>query len=103
MDGGDGPAVQLGNIPQVLHPREMPSGNGDRRLLDLTGPPGDDPVAAGRQGEHADAVKEAAQSQRTAVRRFAVVRLFLQFFHGSNLSRLGTPVSAPPRPPVWWT
>ena len=43
------------------------------------GPPGDDPVAAGRQGEHADAVKEAAQSQRTAVRRIAVVSFSFSF------------------------
>ena len=79
VDGGDGPAVQLCNIPQVLHAGEVALGDGDGRLFDLTGPAGDDPVPAGGQGKHADAVKEAAQGQRAAVRRIAVVRFSFSF------------------------
>ena len=45
---------------------------------------GDDPMPGGGQGEHADAVEEGAQGQRTAVRALH------RPFHPSDLSQLGT-------------
>ena len=66
--GGIFPAVQFCNVPQVLHEGKVALGNGDGRLLDLAGPQGYDPVAAGGQGEYPDPIKEAAQGQ--GCRRF---------------------------------
>ena len=64
MDGRDGPAVQLGDVPQVGHVREVPPCDGDGGGLDLAGPQGDDPAAERRQREHADPVKQAPQGER---------------------------------------
>ena len=38
MDGRDLPPVQLRDVPQVQHVREVPLCDGDRGLLDLAGP-----------------------------------------------------------------
>ena len=57
MDGGYLPPVQLGDVPQVLHVREVAPGDGNGGLYDLAGTYRHDPVPAGRQREYADPVK----------------------------------------------
>ena len=59
MDGRDTPAVQLGDVPQVGHAREVPPGDGHRGLFDLAGPQRDDALPLGGKGEHTNAVKQA--------------------------------------------
>ena len=56
--------MELGNVAQVLHVREVAFRDGDRGLFNLAGPQGDDPLSPGGQGEHADPVKEAPQGQQ---------------------------------------
>ena len=60
MDGGYLPAVQLRNVPQMLHIREVAPGDGNGGLFNFTCPKRRDAVERGRQGKYADAVKEAA-------------------------------------------
>lgn len=64
VHGRDLAAVELGDVPQVLHIREVTFRDGDGGLFNLAGPQGDDPLLPGGQGEHADPVKEARQGQQ---------------------------------------
>lgn len=61
MDGRDRSSVQLCDVSQLLHVREMPPYDGDRRFLDLTGPNRPDAGADSRKRKDADPVKEASQ------------------------------------------
>ena len=61
MDGGYFPAVQPGNVPQMFHIWKVPPGNGDRGFFYLAGPYWRDPVTAGRQRKHTNAVKQTAE------------------------------------------
>ena len=64
MDRRDGPAVQFGDVPQVGHVREVPPGDGDRGSLDLAGPQWADTAPRRCQGENADPIEQAPQSNR---------------------------------------
>lgn len=61
MDGLNLPAVHLRNVPQMFHFREVPFGNGDRSLLNLTGPDRAYAAPGGRKGEYPDPIKQAPQ------------------------------------------
>ena len=66
MDGRDAPAVQFGDVPQVGHAREVSPCNGHRGLFNLAGPQRDNALPLGRKGKHANAIKQAPQSQYAA-------------------------------------
>lgn len=55
-----GPAIQLLNIPQLFHLREMPPGDAHRIVQDLTGPQRPDAVKGGGIGKATYAVKQRA-------------------------------------------
>ena len=57
MNGGDGPAVQLCNVAQVFHIREVPPGDGDGRFLYFTGPKRRYTVPDSGQRKYTDAIK----------------------------------------------
>lgn len=60
MYGRDFPAVQLRDVSQLRHVREMPLGNGHGRFFNFAGPYRAYAAAGGRKRKYADAVKQAA-------------------------------------------
>ena len=61
MDGGDRSPIQLCDVSQLFHVREMPLCDGDRRFFNLTGPDRPDTGADSSEWEGPDPVKEASQ------------------------------------------
>ena len=58
MDGGYLPPVQLSDVPQVLHVREVAPGDGYALRHDLAGPQGADAVKRSGIGKAPYAVKK---------------------------------------------
>lgn len=61
MDGRNRSSVQLCDVAQLLHFREVPFCDGDRRFFNLTGPDRPDTGADSGEWEDPDPVKEASQ------------------------------------------